>query len=221
MKDKHFYAPKSWDSLCTPKECGGLGFRRVADQNRALLSKTAWALSKESNDSTCKILKYKYGNFLYPKSRNETNQSMIRKGLESCRGTIAKGAGKVIGNGLSTKVWADRWVPGNIDLYTPSSSSIAVDLDMKVSDLILPNPKRWNSHLIYLLFDDATARDIMSIYLPQEDISDELVWFPNATGEHTVRSFYMLDQESRLNYANRNFWRKLWGLKLHERYKLH
>lgn len=46
----HFLAPRSWETFCKPKPVGGLGFQRVEDLNKALLSPTAWSLtSKPSN----------------------------------------------------------------------------------------------------------------------------------------------------------------------------
>lgn len=33
-----------WDKICQPKECDGLGLRRSANMNRAMLAKTYWRL---------------------------------------------------------------------------------------------------------------------------------------------------------------------------------
>ncbi|KAL5583365.1 hypothetical protein UlMin_015807 [Ulmus minor] len=33
---------KAWDALCRPKSCGGIGFRKMADFNKVLLSKWGW-----------------------------------------------------------------------------------------------------------------------------------------------------------------------------------
>ena len=35
----HYLALCSWENLCRPKSMGGLGFRRFADMNNALVSK--------------------------------------------------------------------------------------------------------------------------------------------------------------------------------------
>uniref|UniRef100_A0A803NN45 Reverse transcriptase n=1 Tax=Cannabis sativa TaxID=3483 RepID=A0A803NN45_CANSA len=44
-----YCALKSWNDLCQPKACGGLGFRRLADMNVALLAKLFWMVLKEED----------------------------------------------------------------------------------------------------------------------------------------------------------------------------
>lgn len=51
---------KCWDSLCLPKAAGGLGFRRMFDHNRALISKLAWNLASSKKTIWTSLLKAKY-----------------------------------------------------------------------------------------------------------------------------------------------------------------
>ena len=40
---KHLYL-KAWDSICSPKAAGGLGFRKAREFNRSLITKLGWQL---------------------------------------------------------------------------------------------------------------------------------------------------------------------------------
>lgn len=59
----HYFAPTQWDKICQPKASGGLGFRKTEDVNRAMLSKTTWALMQNKEGLATRVLKNKYGNF--------------------------------------------------------------------------------------------------------------------------------------------------------------
>lgn len=38
------WAKISWESVCTPKECSGLGLRRLSDWNKVLGLKSIWLI---------------------------------------------------------------------------------------------------------------------------------------------------------------------------------
>ena len=59
-KSGRFLALKCWDSICQPKEFGGLGFRKFRDINSALLSKLGWNLLTEENKLWISLVKAKY-----------------------------------------------------------------------------------------------------------------------------------------------------------------
>ncbi|KAL5552280.1 hypothetical protein UlMin_002456 [Ulmus minor] len=51
---------KAWDAICKPKACGGLGFRKMMDFNKALLSKWGWNLLKGNKSLCLDLLHAKY-----------------------------------------------------------------------------------------------------------------------------------------------------------------
>lgn len=51
---------KSWESLCTLKCFGGLGFRDLTVSNDALLGRQAWRLSREPTSLFARVMKAKY-----------------------------------------------------------------------------------------------------------------------------------------------------------------
>lgn len=64
---KHYWTPMAWSSLCKPREGGGLGFRKFADFNLAILAKLAWWVLTNKDCLCAEILEAKYkvgGNWL-------------------------------------------------------------------------------------------------------------------------------------------------------------
>jgi hypothetical protein len=60
---------KSWDSICLPKELGGLGVKKMRDVNLALISKLGWNLICNANKMWVSQLRGKYlltDSFLFP-----------------------------------------------------------------------------------------------------------------------------------------------------------
>src|SRR4051812_15617576 len=52
----------SWDTVCKPREEGGLGVRNVEIMNVALISKWKWRILSEKEAVWCDVLKARYGN---------------------------------------------------------------------------------------------------------------------------------------------------------------
>jgi hypothetical protein len=50
-----------WDSVCLPKEEGGLGVRRMREFNVALLGKWCWRMLVDKNGLWYRVLKARYG----------------------------------------------------------------------------------------------------------------------------------------------------------------
>jgi len=66
---------------------------------------------------------------------------------------------------------------------------------LKVSELWLREPKRWNIPLINHLFGPNFANHILQIPLSQSDGQDILIWKPNKSGRWTAQSAYKLIHE--------------------------
>lgn len=48
-------ALKDWNSICCPKNAGGLGFRLFWDFNLTLLSKLGWKLASDENGLSVEV----------------------------------------------------------------------------------------------------------------------------------------------------------------------
>ncbi|PKI59227.1 hypothetical protein CRG98_020390 [Punica granatum] len=218
-EEGNFYAPRNWGAICQPKAKGGLGFRRAEDSNKAMLSKTAWALTKGNGSLAGRAFKAKYGNFL--NSPNCPSASPIWKGLQWCKDTIQASTCFSIGNGSSTSAWLDPWIPGTVNFKPTPRVDVFQDPALKVRDLMLFNPKRWNIPLISSLFEHDSVHNILKIHLSQTDFEDSAKWTPNSSGKHSIKSFYLTDQQHRFHDHSEISWKAIWNLKIHERFKLH
>ncbi|KAL2938369.1 LINE-1 retrotransposable element ORF2 protein [Bienertia sinuspersici] len=80
--DKRKIHWKSWDSMCTPKCLGGMGFRDLEVFNQALLGRQAWRLIKKPGSLLERVFKGKYfpnGEFL--EASLGYNTSHVRRGI--------------------------------------------------------------------------------------------------------------------------------------------
>lgn len=92
------FTPFAWSSICQPKELGGLGLRRMADINRALISKLGWFMYTRPEALWVKALK--------------ATSTWIWQGIWATRDILRKGLLYIIRDGASVNIWTDPWVPG-------------------------------------------------------------------------------------------------------------
>lgn len=98
---------------------------------------------------------------------------------------IADGVCKRIGNGVSTFIWADKWIPSLPDSRLMSVQSESSNV-LLVSDLIVE--QRWDEQLLCNLFAADEVATILAIPLCNQRLSDEWVWKFDLKGLYTVRS---------------------------------
>lgn len=101
----------SWERLCSVKEAGGLGFKRLREFNIAMLAKQAWRIVNETNPLVTCIMRARYfpnSNFLDAKMGS--NPSYVWRSLMEAQDIVRQGFRKRIGNGESTGIWQVPWL---------------------------------------------------------------------------------------------------------------
>ncbi|XP_027157936.1 uncharacterized protein LOC113759559 [Coffea eugenioides] len=132
----------AWKQLTKEKKRGGMGFQEIQSFNRALLAKQIWRIIRNPNLLSSKILKSKYFpncNVLDCKTPN--NASWFWQSIMSAREELQWGIRNRIGNGLSTRIWEDQWIPDQ-HLGKPITAKPEECRIQRVADLI--EGYRWN-----------------------------------------------------------------------------
>jgi hypothetical protein len=108
--EKKKYHMVRWDTLCKPKDFGGLGFVDSRVRNICLMSKWIYKLESGSEDLSCQILRNKYlrGAGFYQSS--EVGGSQFWKSLHKIKKWVCMGFVYKAGNGRKCFFWHDVWL---------------------------------------------------------------------------------------------------------------
>ncbi|XP_074363421.1 putative mitochondrial protein AtMg00310 [Apium graveolens] len=101
-----------WKKMCVPKGFGGLGLKELKRFNMAMLARQSWRLRTEVNTLVSAIMNARY----YPQTEVidaelGNNHSYVWRGIFASLEILKIGAHRRIGNGESTLVWRDQWLP--------------------------------------------------------------------------------------------------------------
>ena len=138
-----------------------------------------------------------------------------------------------IGDGSSTNIWKDRWIPNNKGgtPTTPKPQSCCLN---KVKELI--TNFRWNRPLIFSTFNGKDAEEILKIPISMAGRADSSYWIASNNGNYTVKSAYkMLEGEEKttnigsgvagwqgetsFNGQKEKDWSKMWRLDIKGKHK--
>ena len=138
--DDFKYHMAKMDTICRPKNQGGLGMINTKHMNDSLLVKWIWKILKAPNTTWYKLLKAKYmpsGNFFCSKVRGS---SQFWQGIHKVKHLFKWGAIHKVGNGLNTFFWSDIWLNDTLlktqfpNLYSMSRFANALVADNWIED---------------------------------------------------------------------------------------
>uniref|UniRef100_A0A7N2R2Q8 RNase H type-1 domain-containing protein n=1 Tax=Quercus lobata TaxID=97700 RepID=A0A7N2R2Q8_QUELO len=135
----------SWEKLCAPKSCGGMGFKKLKEFNLALLAKQGWRLQQSYDSLVYKVLKAKY----FP--TNDFSQAVLGKSIMFAQPLVKNGLWWRLGNGDRIRIWGDKWLP-KLSTFMVSSPRLFIPHDMKVGELINKEEASWKADAIDALF---------------------------------------------------------------------
>ncbi|KAK9755091.1 hypothetical protein RND81_01G002100 [Saponaria officinalis] len=180
----------AWKKLCRPKNLGGLGFRDYHNFNMALLEKQAWRLLTNRSCLMSQIMRAKYfpdGEFM--KAELGRNPSYTWRGIWEAREVLKKGIRKRVGNGLSTYVWQDPWIPGTQTRLVLSPRRNERE-DMLVTELRNADGQSWNMSKVRALFLPFEQVRISNMRIGAFQTEDSWCWDLEKDGEYSVKTAY-------------------------------
>lgn len=108
-----------WNTVCLPKEEGGLGVRRLREFNVALLEKWCWRMLVDKEGLWYRVLKARYGEVgVRLKEGGGGDSSVwwrmisgIQRGVGFDEGSwFEENVRRVVGGGSNTNFWLDNWM---------------------------------------------------------------------------------------------------------------
>nr|VDC67117.1 unnamed protein product [Brassica rapa] len=188
---------KSWESLCKPKECGGLGFKDLEALNLALLGKQMWRMLTNKNSLLTRVFKSRYFKKSDPLSAPlGSRPSYAWRSIHAAQKLVQQGARVIIGSGKDTKVWSERWIGSKPAMMVTSmrrherGRQLDVSEDMRVSELLCGNGSEWNAELVRDMFTEEVKSKILAIRPAGRNSMDTYSWEYTKTGHYTVKSAY-------------------------------
>ncbi|CAN0880868.1 Uncharacterized mitochondrial protein AtMg00310 [Linum grandiflorum] len=205
-------------SLCLPQSEGGLGLRDFKLFNRALLASHYWRLLEKPNCMLAQILKARYHpteNFLCAVAGSRPSwgwQSLLHG-----RSLLLRGLRRQIGDGSSTYIMRNPWIPGQkLSCPTPRTGTLYSGPSL-VSDLFANG--RWNLDLLHNHFSPASVDLIRSIPLPLNPAPDRWIWHYSPNGIFSTSSAFryaqrrpLASEETSASPADSSLWHSVWSL---------
>ena len=112
------------------------------------------------------------------------------------RDIMVQGLVRRIGDGETTNIWEDNWLP-RPNMKRPITSLIQ-DPPMRVAEVIDHTSSSWKEDLVRTVFIPIDAAAILQIPLCTRQTDDFWAWSEERKGTFTVRLAYRMIQQTKL-----------------------
>ncbi|KAJ9542248.1 hypothetical protein OSB04_028754 [Centaurea solstitialis] len=187
----------AWSDVCKPKQAGGLGIKRLNLWNRSLLVSHIWDILRRKNSLWVTwIRSFRLRNSHFWNVQIISNSSWIWRKLLDLREQVRPHFLSVVGDGLSTNAWDDKWiVNGTLSLMIPFRifQSLGLSKHSTVADVIQVMGSAWPTSWI----DRMPSLSGVAVPNLQIGVKDQIMWLN------------LLNQSR--NFAIKEVWNSLLG----------
>lgn len=200
-----------WEDLCCPKSHGGCGMKDFQAQNSAFLMKLAYRLRTEPDQLWVKVLscKYNWSATAHARLTKKARCSYMWRSLASLWADLDVGTKWSMGDGTTTRFWADHWLEDRGPLY------LLADKPLTDEELNLPlqhfigRAGGWDVTKFHNILPSDIVEDIVRTITPHmTDPPAQCTWTMDNRG-FSVSSAYRLLQEDLWPEHNVN-WQLAW-----------
>uniref|UniRef100_A0A803P0S6 Reverse transcriptase domain-containing protein n=1 Tax=Cannabis sativa TaxID=3483 RepID=A0A803P0S6_CANSA len=221
--DKSRYlALTSWDSICKPKEFGGLGIKKFFDLNLSLISKLGWCLARGSDSLWCRVFRAKYckrGDSFWSLSL-PNSASRFARGVLVSRNLIRQETCWLMADGRNIDVWHSPWIPGlTWEEYKAAFNPRIQQPKVVMLSELCSVRGALDPSLLAGWFLPSVCSTILNIEALPGASQDTLVWRDSPDGSFSVKQAYLSLIKPRLGVSNME-WKKIWASPVQERIKL-
>ncbi|CAL1388192.1 unnamed protein product [Linum trigynum] len=206
--------------LYAPKEEGGLGFRPFHTFNMALLAKQAWRLLTNPGALWVKVVKSIYfpkEDFL--KAKKGSKASWVWASIWEAKCWMKQGVIRVIGNGLTTRMFHDPW---RFDRPGPLTDNGYANVTVNAA-FIDPIARQWRVDLQEQFLDPQEILLTRATPIGPSNMEDFWAWRESEKGDFSVKSaFHMFHNQTRgaqgaitpFPESTKDKWKWLWSLSI-------
>ncbi|RVW53642.1 putative ribonuclease H protein [Vitis vinifera] len=206
-----------WEVVCTDKDKGGLGLRKLAMLNKALLGKWIWRYACDKDNLWKQVIKVKYGQEGLGWRLKKANEAVgvgvwkeIWKESEWCWDNMIFRVGK----GNTIRFWTDVWCSESaLSHCFPHLFGMAVQRNSTVEEMWDQNSGQGNWNLNFLRDFNDWELDLVGDFLhilrghkPSLE-EDSILWRQGRSGQFRVKEAYsLLAKSDDTGFPSRSIW---------------
>ncbi|CAN1788669.1 Putative ribonuclease H protein At1g65750 [Linum perenne] len=201
----------NWETVCKPKNLGGLGLRSARELNQDFLMKIVWGLVSRPTELWAKVLISKYlkrtdNGYILARKKGF---SAVWRGVLKAWPLVTNGIHWSIRDGRNKHFWTDRWVDSGVVLADHALDIRRVESSLLVSE-VCSEPGVWNvDFLLHVLPYNIVMQEV-GMTPPSSSLGeDSIVWGLEPNGAFSVRSAYLMIMDNAVTPSD-SVWRHIW-----------